>query len=63
MMDTFRQRSLPHPHPGFAHLLPSREKAPAECARFHRPLPLWERVPEGRVRGTAPAVRTSGKER
>jgi hypothetical protein len=40
----------PHPHPGFAHLLPSREKATPQTSQSDL-LPWWEKVPEGRMRG------------
>ncbi len=42
--------ALPHPHPGFAHLLPSREKVTPQTSQSGL-LPLWEKVPEGRMRG------------
>ena len=32
-------------------LLPSREKATLPISRLVRLLPLWEKVPEGRMRG------------
>jgi hypothetical protein len=45
------QFKRPHPHPGFAHLLPSREKAIEPRTLSVALLPLWEKVPEGRMRG------------
>ena len=44
-------RKLPRPHPPFGHLLPSREKADTQCSRLDSLLPLWEKVPKGRMRG------------
>src|SRR5688500_18964827 len=35
------------------HLLPQGEKAATADSRFHGLLPLWEKVPEGRMRGRA----------
>jgi hypothetical protein len=35
---------LPHPHPPFGHLLPSREKADTLASRLDCLLPLWEKV-------------------
>ena len=44
------QSLWPHPHPGFAHLLPSREKATPLTSQSGL-LPLWEKVAKGRMRG------------